>query len=119
MQHGVTLPEIHPGRVSHLSASMFSVHFKLHDFGAAALQLGRTQGGRGGGAVMLRFASSGFVTGLVPHRTHGKLRFNASASAVDQAFAYYELSGHAATPIVAELRRRCCLPCARGAGGQS
>jgi hypothetical protein len=85
------------------------VHFKLHDFRPGSVLLEHTMNGGGYAASpQLRFAGSGFATGIGPHRMHGKLRLDSSATALDQAFAYYELSGHPATRITKILFRRCC-----------
>ena len=101
------LPMVHPHHVvaNHVG---FYVHFKVHDFDPAAVQMKKR-----GGKPALSFANSGFGTGLWPEHSWRTSKLNASASPVEQQFEYYELSGHRAVPIIEEAHRWCCQVPAR------
>ena len=114
VRHGLTTPQVHPGhrqwpvaREVALGHSPFYVHFKVHDFDDGAFTL-RSDGARG--AAWVAFRSSGFATGLAPHRAHGKLQLSGSDDAAAQVFGYYARAGRAASPLRGELRKRCTAP---------
>jgi hypothetical protein len=87
-------------------AMPFFVHFKLHDFGRDAFAVAESGTSRRS-VPWIAFNNSRFATGLMPHRTHGKLSVDRNRSAREQVLEYYELAGRPPVPLSAELKRRC------------